>query len=46
LDEGLTTPHPEKPACYEMLCRALDLLGSCECGNEPLAFIKDGEFLE
>jgi hypothetical protein len=25
--EGLIIPHREKPACYELLCSALDLCG-------------------
>jgi len=34
--KGLTTPLHERMACYEMLHRASDLMGSCEHSNEPL----------
>jgi len=47
LGDGLTTPHrKKKTACYEMLCRTLNLAGSCEHGNEPSRSIKGGEFLD
>jgi hypothetical protein len=46
LGVGLTTHHPKKTVCYEMLHRASDLAGSCEHGNETLGSIKGGKFLD
>jgi hypothetical protein len=46
LGEGLTTPHHKKPACYEMLHRSSELVGSSEHSNEPFGSIKGGKFLD
>jgi hypothetical protein len=43
--EGLTTPRHKKPACYDILHRALELVGCYEHGNEPLFYTKSGKFL-
>jgi len=41
LGEGLTTPHrKKKTVCYEMLCRASELAGCCEHGDEPSGSVK------
>jgi len=41
-DEGLPTPHLEKPPCYEMLHRDSVMVGCCEHGNEPSGSLKVG----
>jgi hypothetical protein len=46
LGEGLTILHHKKPACYKMLHRALDLVGSHVHGNEPSGSIKGRKFLD
>jgi len=46
LDKRLTSPNCKKPACYEMLCRASELVSSCEHGNEPSGSVKGREFLD
>jgi len=40
LDKGLITPHQKKTACYKILHRASDSIGSCEHGNEYSGSIK------
>jgi len=45
LGEGLTTPHNKKPACYKISHRALELVVSCEHGNELLGSMK-GKFFD
>jgi hypothetical protein len=44
LDEGLTTPHHNISACYEMLYGTS--AGCSKHGNEPLGSIKGGELLD
>jgi hypothetical protein len=45
LGEGLTNLHCKKPACYEMLHRASELVGSHEHSNDLLGTIKYEEIM-
>jgi len=42
LGEGLTTPHPKNPVCYEELHRASEFASLCGHGNEPSGYISQG----
>jgi hypothetical protein len=34
LGEGLTNPHSKRPACYEMLHKASELVDTLECHRQ------------
>jgi hypothetical protein len=42
----INSPHRKTPACYKMLHRASELVGSYEHGNETSGSIKGGKFLD
>lgn len=42
--EMTTTLHIKKPACYEVLHRMLNLVGTCEHSNEPSGCTKSRQF--
>jgi hypothetical protein len=46
LSGRLITPHFKKSVSYEMLLKALDLVGPYQYDKEPLCFIRGRELLD
>jgi hypothetical protein len=46
VSRGTKSHHSRETACYEMLHRASELVGSCDHSNEPLDSKQGGEILD